>query len=80
MPAGCTDPASGEELWEQYDVKLNSVLAYGGMPCVAKTIGDLTGVEIPFAGIVQFMGAAAISEAVGGVEVCVAELALAEHP
>ncbi|MFE5670104.1 LCP family protein [Agromyces sp. NPDC056523] len=73
VPAGCTDPASGEELWEQYDVKINSVLAYGGMPCVVKTIGELTGLTIPFAGIVQFMGAAAISEAVGGVSVCVAE-------
>lgn len=73
VPAGCTDPETGEELWEQYDVKINSVLDYGGMPCVVKTVESLTGVTIPFAGIVQFMGAAAISEAVGGVEVCVAE-------
>lgn len=73
VPAGCTDPQTGEELWEQDDVKLNSVLDYGGMPCVVKTVESLTGVTIPFAGIVQFMGAAAISEAVGGVEVCVAE-------
>ncbi|WP_430647964.1 LCP family protein [Agromyces sp. GXS1127] len=74
IPAGCTDPETNEELWEQYDVKINTVLDYGGMPCVVKTIENLTGVSaIPFAGIVQFMGAAAISEAVGGVEVCVAE-------
>ncbi|MEI5585228.1 MULTISPECIES: LCP family protein [unclassified Agromyces] len=73
VPAGCADPDTGEELWEQYDVKINSVLDYGGMPCVVKTVEELTGVTIPFAGIVQFMGAAAISEAVGGVEVCVAE-------
>jgi LCP family protein required for cell wall assembly len=73
VPAGCTDPETGEELWEQYEVKINSVLDYGGMPCVVKTVESLTGVTIPFAGIVQFMGAAAISEAVGGVEVCVAE-------
>ncbi|MGR0219091.1 LCP family protein [Agromyces sp. ZXT2-6] len=73
VPTGCTDPDTGEELWEQYGVKINSVLDYGGMPCVVKTVEELTGVTIPFAGIVQFMGAAAISEAVGGVEVCVAE-------
>ncbi|GGI44984.1 LCP family protein required for cell wall assembly [Agromyces flavus] len=79
VPAGCTDPGSGEELWEQYDVKINSVLAYGGMPCVVKTVEELTGVSIPFAGIVQFMGAAAISEAVGGVSVCVAEPIEDEH-
>ncbi|BDZ54443.1 hypothetical protein GCM10025870_15160 [Agromyces marinus] len=73
IPTGCTDPDSGEELWEQYGVKINSVLDYGGMPCVVKTVENLTGLTIPFAGTVQFMGAAAISEAVGGVEVCVAE-------
>ncbi|WP_136708190.1 LCP family protein [Agromyces sp. H66] len=73
VPGGCTDPESGEELWEQYDVKINSILEYGGMPCVVKTVEELTGVPILFAGIVQFLGAAAISEAVGGVDVCVAE-------
>lgn len=79
VPEGCTDPDTGEALWEQYDVKMNSVLDYGGMPCVVKTVESLTGTTIPFAGIVQFMGAAAISEAVGGVEVCVAEPIEDEH-
>ncbi|MGR2753978.1 LCP family protein [Agromyces arachidis] len=79
IPAGCTDPDTGEELWEQYGVKINSVLDYGGMPCVVKTVESLTGTTIPFAGIVQFMGAAAISEAVGGVEVCVADPIEDEH-
>ncbi|WP_344295288.1 LCP family protein [Agromyces neolithicus] len=79
VPEGCTDPDTGEELWDQYDVKINSVLDYGGMPCVVKTVESLTGTTIPFAGIVQFMGAAAISEAVGGVEVCVAEPIEDEH-
>jgi LCP family protein required for cell wall assembly len=71
----CTDPEDpeGDPLYELYDVKINEVLDHGGMPCVVKTIEGLTGVSIPFAGVVQFNGAAAISEAVGGVEVCVAE-------
>ncbi|WP_353828485.1 LCP family protein [Agromyces sp. SYSU T0242] len=73
VPAGCTDPETGEELWEQYDVKINSVLAYGGMPCVVKTVEELTGVQILFAGSVQFLGVAGLSEAVGGVDVCVAD-------
>ncbi|MRX43110.1 LCP family glycopolymer transferase [Agromyces kandeliae] len=73
VPAGCTDPESGDELWEQYDVKINTVLSYGGVPCVVKTVEQLTGVTIPFAGVVQFMGVAGLSEAVGGVDVCVAE-------
>jgi LCP family protein required for cell wall assembly len=70
----CTDPEDpASTLDEQYGVKINSVLSYGGMPCVVKTVQQLTGVTIPFAGIVQFMGVAGLSEAVGGVEVCVAE-------
>jgi LCP family protein required for cell wall assembly len=74
VPA-CTDPndPTGEPLSEQYGVKINSVLSYGGMPCVVKTVEQLTGVTIPFAGIVQFLGVAGLSEAVGGVDVCVAE-------
>ncbi|MFD4422445.1 LCP family protein [Agromyces sp. NPDC058484] len=71
----CTDPADpeGDPLSEQYDVKINTVLAHGGLGCVVKTVEELVGVTIPFAGIVQFMGVAGLSEAVGGVEVCVAE-------
>lgn len=80
VPA-CTDPAdpAGEPLYEQYGVKINSVLDYGGLGCVVKTVEQLTGVTIPFAGTVQFMGVAAMSEAVGGVEVCVAEPIEDEH-
>ncbi|WP_235825393.1 LCP family protein, partial [Agromyces badenianii] len=66
------DPAS-DPLSEQYSVKMNTVLSYGGLGCVAKTVENLVGVTIPFAGIVQFLGVAGLSEAVGGVEVCVAE-------
>ena len=47
--------------------------------CVVKTVEQLTGVTIPFAGIVQFLGVAGLSEAVGGVEVCVAEPIEDEH-
>lgn len=73
VPA-CTDPENpSETLYEQSGVKMNSVLSYGGMDCVAKTVEQLTGVTIPFAGIVQFLGVAGLSEAVGGVDVCVAE-------
>lgn len=80
VPA-CTDPAdpSGDPLYEQYGVKMNSVLEYGGMACVVKTVEQMTGVTIPFAGTVQFLGVAGLSEAVGGVEVCVAEPIEDEH-
>ena len=74
VPA-CTDPEdpAGDPLYELYEVKINSVLAHGGMDCVAKTVEQLTGVTVQFAGIVQFLGVAGLSEAVGGVPVCVAE-------
>lgn len=74
VPA-CTDPEdpAGDPLYEQYGVKINSVLSHGGLSCVVKTVEQMVGVTIPFAGIVQFMGVAGLSEAVGGVEVCVAE-------
>ena len=73
VPA-CQDPNDpSSTLDELYGVKINSVLSYGGMNCVVETVQSLTGVSIPFAGIVQFMGVAGLSEAVGGVEVCVAE-------
>jgi LCP family protein required for cell wall assembly len=71
----CTDPEdpTGDPLYEQYDVKINSVLSHGGLGCVVKTVETELGITIPFAGIVQFLGVAGLSEAVGGVEVCVAE-------
>lgn len=74
VPGTCTDPNDPEvELDALSSVKINTVLSYGGMDCVVKTVEELVGVTIPFAGIVQFMGVAGLSEAVGGVEVCVAE-------
>ncbi|GAA1955332.1 hypothetical protein GCM10009717_21640 [Agromyces allii] len=77
----CVDPEdpSGEPLSALSSVKINSVLDYGGMACVVKTVENLTGTVIPFAGVVQFLGVAGLSEAVGGVEVCIAEPIEDEH-
>ena len=71
----CLDPndPGGEPLSPLSGVKLNTVLSYGGFPCVALTIEQLTGVQIPVGGIVEFYGVAALSEAVGGVEVCLVD-------
>jgi len=71
----CTDPEDpeGEPLSSMSGVKINTVLGHGGIGCVAKTVEGLTGVQIPVGGVVQFDGVAALSTAVGGVEVCVAE-------
>ncbi|HEU5223951.1 MAG TPA: LCP family protein [Candidatus Lumbricidophila sp.] len=70
----CDNPReAGDTLSALSGVKINSVLSYGGLPCVVKTVEKLTGVTIPFVGMVQFTGVAALSEAVGGVDVCIAE-------
>ena len=71
----CTDPEDpeGEPLSAMSAVKINTVLEHGGIGCVGTTVEDLTGVQIPVGGIVEFDGVAALSTAVGGVEVCVAE-------
>ncbi len=71
----CPDPEDpdGEPLSAMSEAKMNTVLFHGGFGCVAATIEQLVGVQIPTGGIVEFDGVAALSTAVGGVEVCVAE-------
>ena len=50
---------------------VNSTMSIGGLPCVALTIEQLTGLDIGYAGLITFAGVAQLSTAVGGVEVCV---------
>lgn len=49
---------------------LNTAYGHGGVPCVAKTITTLTGLPISYAADVEFDGAVAIADAIGGVDVC----------
>lgn len=53
--------------------QLNSAMMYGGLPCVVRTIENLTGMEIPYAGLITFDGVIGISSAIGGVTVCLTE-------
>lgn len=53
-------------------VMLNTTLSRGGLPCVVLTIEKLTGLHIPFAAEISFDGVIAMSNAVGGVTVCLA--------
>lgn len=53
-------------------VMMNTTLARGGLSCVVSTIEKLTGVQIPFAAQISFDGVTAMSNAVGGVTVCIA--------
>jgi LCP family protein required for cell wall assembly len=44
----------------------------GGLSCVVDTVANLTGIQAEFAGVFKFDGVAAMSDAVGGVPVCIA--------
>jgi LCP family protein required for cell wall assembly len=51
---------------------INNSLAYGGLACTVLVVQNLTGLTIQFAGLITFEGVIAMSDAVGGVDVCVA--------
>ncbi|MCJ1709976.1 LCP family protein [Clavibacter michiganensis subsp. phaseoli] len=52
--------------------QINSALSNGGLDCVVRTVESITGLDIPYGGVVQFNGVVAMSNAVGGVTVCLA--------
>jgi LCP family protein required for cell wall assembly len=56
-----------------YNAPINNALSLGGLPCVVLTIESLTGLSIPFAAMIEFNGVIEMSNALGGVPVCVAE-------
>lgn len=51
--------------------QINSAWSYGGLSCVAKTVSQLSGQSIPFAAKVSFGNVINITDAIGGVEVCI---------
>lgn len=52
--------------------QINSTLDTGGLPCTVLTVEQLTGIEtIPYAGVIKFTGVVAMSDAIGGVQVCI---------
>ncbi|MEO7017200.1 MAG: LCP family protein [Leifsonia sp.] len=70
IPA-CPDPKGGsfDAMSRQ---KINNTLSYGGLACTVLTVEKLTGMDIPYAGVIQFDGVIEMSNAIGGVPVCVA--------
>jgi LCP family protein required for cell wall assembly len=51
---------------------INETLYYGGLPCTVLTVENLTGLDIQFAGLITFNGVIRMTNAVGGVDVCIA--------
>ncbi|WP_233255591.1 LCP family protein [Naasia lichenicola] len=67
----CPDPEGGTfDAMESQ--KINTTLSYGGLACTVLTVEQLTGLTIPFAAEIKFDGVIEMSNAVGGVPVCVA--------
>lgn len=67
----CPGPDGQPEYYSSMsEQQLNTAMMYGGLPCVALTISALTGMEIPYAAMVTFDGVINISNAIGGVDVC----------
>jgi len=59
--------------------QLNTAMMYGGLPCVVRTIEELTGMSIPYAGLIKFDGVIGVTKAIGGVPVCLTEPIVDEH-
>ncbi|QEO14172.1 LytR family transcriptional regulator [Agromyces intestinalis] len=69
----CADPNTGETFDAMSAQPLNSAFSRGGLACVAQTISSLTGEQFEYAASVSFNGVIALSDAVGGVQVCLAD-------
>ena len=70
----CVDTDTGDtkgESTEPINVGLFYGGAVGGLNCVVQTVERLTGLPIQFAGMISFVGVINMSDAVGGVDVCV---------
>jgi LCP family protein required for cell wall assembly len=68
----CTGP-DGTQYSAMSGQMLNASYMYGGLSCTVATIEKLTGVDIQFAAATRWTGVIAMSDAIGGVDVCVAD-------
>jgi LCP family protein required for cell wall assembly len=66
----CTND-EGQQVSERYGVMMNSILEDGGMGCIVSTVEEMSGLDIQFAAMITFRGVIEMSNAVGGVDVCV---------
>jgi len=71
MPS-CTNPETGQTYPASSAAQINTALGNGGVSCVVDTVENLTGLSVPYAGLITFDGVIEMSNAVGGVDVCVA--------
>ena len=68
----CPDPAGGRNFPARDLAQINSTMNKGGPACTLLAVQRLTGLSIPYLAMIDFKGVIAMSEAIGGVDVCVA--------
>ncbi len=68
----CPDPEGGDPYPARDFAQINSTMTKAGPACTLLAVQQLTGVTIPYLAVIDFKGVIAMSEAVGGVDVCVA--------
>ncbi len=71
VPIPSCTRADGSTTSEMSKQQINTAWSYGGLSCVAKTISALSGQSIPMAAKVSFGNVINITDAIGGVEVCI---------
>lgn len=69
----CPNPDGGEPYPAKDLVQINATMNTGGPACTLIAVQALTGVEIPYLAMIDFKGVIAMSQVIGGVDVCVAE-------
>jgi LCP family protein required for cell wall assembly len=67
----CVNEETGETFPASSGQPINEALGRGGLACAVETVAEVTGLDIQFAGIVTFQGVVEMSNAVGGVPVCI---------
>jgi len=72
VPIPSCPTSNGGSTSPQDSAQFNSTLSTGGLSCVVLTAEALTGLSIPYAAEISFDGVSAMSNAVGGVPVCLA--------
>ncbi|WP_229748627.1 LCP family protein, partial [Arthrobacter liuii] len=70
IPA-CTDKKANQTYPEQRDAMINSAMAQAGIGCAVDTVNKLTGFEVDHFMMADFNAVKELSNAVGGVDVCV---------
>ena len=69
----CPSTTGGPGYLPQSLGQLNATIANGGPGCTLLTIEKLTGLKIPYLAMIEFNGVIEMSNAIGGVDVCVAQ-------